>query len=163
LAVGLPIVASRADEAEEATAEAALSRRRDVLKAGENTKEVKRTENCSSTTQRGEPSGTRFVHNVSNKQRSLILFSLHEEDVFELIETNCVATTCGNERRIAKARIAVAAEAHVQLEIATFDAFEEPQEEEEVVFAVGESFPPKPSGARHNKHATSRTDCVKAT
>lgn len=73
---GLPMVARRAEEADEATAEAALSRRSEVLNAGEKTREVSRTENCSSTTHNGEPSGTRLVQSVSNRQRSLILFSI---------------------------------------------------------------------------------------
>lgn len=62
--------------------------------------------------------------------------------------------------------MAVAVDAHVQLEIATFEAFDDPQEEE-----VGddnapaddeeESLPPKPIGERHKRHATSRMDCVR--
>ena len=61
-----------------ATVLAALSNRREVLKAGEKTSDVNIVATCSSKTQRGEPSEILFVQSVSNKQRSLILFSFQE-------------------------------------------------------------------------------------
>lgn len=60
--------------------DAALSNSNDVRKAGENTRQERRTENCSSIAQRGAPSGTLLRQSVSKRQRSLILLSFHDDD-----------------------------------------------------------------------------------
>jgi hypothetical protein len=68
------------EAATDAIAEAALSNKSEVLNAGEKTREESKTAKCSSKVQRGDPSGNRFTHSVSNKQRSLILLSIQFDE-----------------------------------------------------------------------------------
>ena len=114
--------------------------RREVLNAGEKTREVSIIAACSSNTQSGDPSETLLEQSVSNRYRSFILlFSSFqvvvdiEEVLLLVVETDffvgagtgnnsCVETTCGNERRIARARIAVAEEAQVHPQMAILEA-----------------------------------------